>query len=367
MTPGFWEIIRCIIIGLLLPFLSGTGILALADRRSKETDERRVSVILPFVAGYLLLWSLVELISVPGTVFKIPFRPLAGIILGIVAVMGIYGLFTILNNIKDGKGVSSGALISVFEKKSDVVLFIVFIVVAAIFLYMNITSDFYDADDSRFLVGAGDIVRSNYILKTDPVTGGLLDSGYRDFKKDLISQWAAFIAYNSVLTGMDATVYAHSVYPIFAGLLIVSVYWLLMKDQSMENKTLAGIILVVMAAFGNYSTHSQETVSIVRTWQGKATLSLFGVLCIIYIFMQIYDKGDIDPRNGLLLVMADLSLSLMSSMGIVIAAIMLVSYGLYMAVAKKKLKIFIISALICIPNVLLYLLSEVYTIERFVG
>ena len=43
------------------------------------------------------------------------------------------------------------------------------------------------------------------------------------------------------------------------------------------------------------------------------------------------------------------------------------SYGLYMAVSKKKLKIFIISAFICIPNVLLYLLSEVYTIERFVG
>ena len=373
MTPGIVIFMRCILFAFILPFLAGVAVTSLTDREENGAKKKEISLAFSFIAGYLLLWSLVELVSVPGTILKAPFRVMVYIILGCETTVGLYGIIVLIKGLKDKKGVTGNALLSVFDKKSNIVLFMIFVILFCIFVYLNITTLFYDADDSRFLVSAGDIVRNNHILSTDPVTGLGLDTGYRDFKKDLISQWAAFIACSSVVTGIDTTVFAHIFYPVIAMILIFSVYWLLFSEVTYENRFIVMIVLIAMFVFGNYSTHSQETVSIIRVWQGKATLAVFGVLCVIYVFMKIYaltdDKGGNKAFIGycILLFLVNMSLSLMSSMGIVISAIMIMAYGIYLVIVKKKLRYIIPMIIICIPNALLYMLSELYSIERFLG
>ena len=367
MAPGILDYLRCIIYALVLPFLSGIGFTELLKGRKSEEKDEGISPVFSLIAGYLLLWSLMELIAVLGTILKVPFKAIALIVLGLSVIISIYGLIVYIRRIRNGKGVIKYALLSVFKSKTEIALFVIFLIIFAAFLYMNINTLFFDADDSRFLVSAGDILRSNHILSTDPVTGKSLDTGYRDFKKDLISQWAAFIAYSSYVTGINTTVFAHFVYPVIAMTLIFSIYWLLMKKEETTNKVLAMILLVALFIFGNYSTHSQETVSIIRVWQGKATLAVFGVLTVIYLFKEMYDKEKLYPGDYVLLLTANLSLSLMSSMGMVIAGIMIVAYGAYMIYIKRNIKYLIPLVIICIPNVLLFILSEVYTIERFIG
>ena len=151
---------------------------------------------------------------------------------------------------------------------------------------------------------------------------------------------------------------------------------LLFEDQKTEDKLLAMILLIFLFIFGNYSTHSQETVSMIRVWQGKATLAVFGVLTLIYLFrrleMSFGSSSGIKSRSGewqsyVLLLAADLSMCLMSSMGIVIAAIMIVVYGFYVAFKVRKVRVAVLMVLLLIPNACLYIFSEIYTIERFLS
>ena len=366
------NVLACILMTLIIPCLSGAGFLKLLY----GGKEKKVSPVLMFISGYLVLWTLIELIAVPVTICKVRFSVLAWVVSGLMAAMAVYGVIFLIKDFSYAKGAGKGALISVFKDKKLLVLLIIFAVLFICFICMNSVTLFYDADDSRFLVSAGDIVRTDHILLTDPVTGKALDISYRDFKKDLISQWAVFIAYAAKVTGLSTTVFAHSVYPVISMLLIFGIYMLLFEDQKTEDKLLAMILLIFLFIFGNYSTHSQETVSMIRVWQGKATLAVFGVLTLIYLFRRLEisfgSSSGIKSRSGewqsyVLLLAADLSMCLMSSMGIVIAAMMMIVYGFYVAFKVRKLRVAVAAVLLCVPNACLYIFSEIYTIERFLS
>ncbi|MBO4862774.1 MAG: hypothetical protein J5517_00260 [Eubacterium sp.] len=352
----------CILMTLIIPCLSGRGFLKLLY----GGKEKKISPIFSFISGYLILWTLIELIAIPVTVFKAGFSVLTWIVLSLMGLLSVVGIIYIIKNYSSEKGAFKDALFEVIKDKKALVLLIIFAVLFIIFICMNSVTLFYDADDSRFLVSAGDIVRNDHILLTDPVTGKALDAGYRDFKKDLISQWAVYIAYMSKVTGVNTTVFAHTVYPIIAMLLIFGIYTLLLSEQKKEDRLLGLILLIFLFIFGNYSTHSQETVSMIRVWQGKATLAVFGVLTMIYIFRILEETGG-EWQCYILLFLANLSMCLMSSMGIVIAAMMMVVYGCYAAFKLRKVRVAILIMLLLIPNAALYLFSELYTIERFLN
>ncbi len=358
-----FTLIRCILMGFVLPFLAGRCFLYLVQGRKSESATNMGFFL---ISGYLLIWTLIEILAIPVTILKAPFSCVFIPVTVIIVVAAIAGLVIMIKEARVSKGDGKCALISVFKTKSDVIFFVVFLLLFIVLICLIEMTLFYDADDSRFLVNAGDILRTNRILSTDPVTGGPIDLGYRDFKKDLIGQWSAFLAFAAKLSGVNATVYAHSIYPVIAMILIILIYWILLGERSITDKSIGMIAVMAFIIFGNYSTHSQETVSVIRIWQGKATMALFGTLTMIYLFGKIIDH-EADVSNFILIFTVNMSLSLMSSMGMVIAAIMIAVYGIYAGISRRSIRVCLVSFLMCIPNALLYVLSAVYTLEKYLG
>ena len=377
-------IIECIILFLVIPTLAGRGCLRLINRKNIS---QKSSVADSLIYGYMLIWAFVEIIAIPVTIMKKNFNILVvtvSVICILFAIAGIVPGFSKNGNKEKkgkGKGMLRDALVSVFRTKEDIVFFVLFILGFIYVVYRIETTLFYDEDDSRFLVNAVDIVRTKRILAVNPVNGNPLTTNYDDFAKDLVGQWAAFLAFGSVVSGVQVTVWAHMIYPVISLILLMVIYWKLMdmisetkevKDKSITiknrfstaDKSLMGLIVLALYCFGHISKHYAETFSLRRVWQGKGTLAGVGILLIIYCFMQIAH----DEKNWggyIMLLLANLSICLMTSMGTIIAVIMIFSYGVVMAIYKKSLRVLILSALLCLPDILLYVLSEKYTLEMF--
>ena len=366
---NIFTIFRCILTGILVPYLAGVG---LTGFLFKDKNHQEKPYCLNLIAGYLLIWTVTEIVAVPLTILKGSFSILIIVVGAVMTFACIWAVAVIIKNNKTIKDNLKNAYFSVFKTKSDMILFAVFVALFVILAGVSYGTLFTDADDSRFLVNAGDILRTNRILSTDPVTGGPIDAGYRDFKKDLVGQWSAFIALGAKLAGVEATVFAHTVYPFIAFLLTFSIYWILLgesdvvtgKKPSTTDRSLAMILLVFFMIYGDYSSHSQETMSIIRVWQGKATMALFGTLTVIYVFSLIH-RDEKKISYFILLLLINISMILMSSMGVVVGTLIIGAYGLYTAIAKRSVKTLIFSALVCVPNAMLFVLSEVYTLERF--
>ena len=377
------SLIWCVLLFGVLPILAGRGCLEVIQRKSQEKNNPLTKC---FLTGYLMLWTLIELISVPLTVLRLNYIILVVtvsiICMGFAAIgfWHIIGLMKKQHNEKKDMGTLRSALISVFRTKEDIVFFLIFLAGVLFVLYRMESTLFFDSDDSRFVVNAIDIVRSKRILYINPVTGDPISNSYHDFTKDLLGQWASFLAYGSIVSGIDTTVWAHMIYPLIGFILLLSVYWILLDEVpvsressdrsvvikgafSTAEKSLIGLVILAIYMYGYFSNQSAEVFSMIRIWQGKATLAGIGLLSLILCFMYIWKE----PKNiegYVLLFMANISACLMTSMGLAVAPIMIGIYSIVLAVSKKSLRVIVLSAIICVPNVLLYLLGHFYTLAR---
>ena len=357
------HIICALIAFFIVPVLSGKFI-------SEVTGVKSRNYLVFFILGYAMLWSVVEVVSITVTLLKLPFTVdaiVTCLIMLAAAAVGCVYLIKDKEEAFDVKGIFKN------YTKADVIALVIFAAAFVVFLYMQETTLFVDQDDSRFIVNGLDILKSNHILATDPNTGGEITRRYHDFGKDLVSQWSSFLALSSKVTGIYLTVFAHMVYPVIAYILLMAIYdrILVILAKERENarpadRFLILTLLVGLYWFGNYSVYNSETFTVIRIWQGKATLSGAGIILMIWVFLLIYEDSE-NLKAYLILLLADLSLCLMSGMGVVIAAMLIGVFALCSAVYKKNIKMLLIPLLICVPNIVLMALSNFYKIRMFLG
>ena len=357
----------CGVLFLLMPIILGYGVSCIVNRG----EDKGFSVAKSYVSGYLFLWTLIELLAIPVTIFKASFNLLVGVVSVIcAAVMVVAVIFAVttlfLKRLKSEEKLISKYFRCIFKDKWDVTFFVIVIILFGIILYKHLGTYFFDEDDSRFIVNAVDIVRTRRILAVDPTTGLPLASNYDDFHKDLVGQWAAFIAYCSVISGVHPTIFAHTFYPVVAFTMLGMLYWLLLGRRSTTDKSLTLMVIMALYIYGYYSLRNAETFTMIRVWQGKGTLAAVGVLSIIWSFTLIYKKPE-EKYGYIVLLLANVSACLMTSNGIILAVLVIGGYGLVYAIMTKKVRVLLISMAICVPNVLLYVLSSIYTLDKYLG
>lgn len=132
-------------------------------------------------------------------------------------------------------------------------LFILFVVVQSIRL--QLTND----DDSRFVVNAVDIVRSNRLLLTDVNTGGALVTWIGDLYKDVVSPWPVFCAYISKMTGVHVATMMHTILPPVLIFIACCVYWLLAEEFLKENRFI-NLYLCVLYCYLMFMAITQSIV-----------------------------------------------------------------------------------------------------------
>ena len=351
------------ILFIVLPIVAGYGLYYVLNKN------RDLILSRDLILGYILMWSVIELIAIPITILKLSFFIVVGITIIIMLLFFVIGIKKLYDLAKDS---DIKIWFSKHITKENVIGLLLLLGVFFYTVFRLETTLFVDDDDSRFIVNAVDIVRTHRVLATNPTTGLPISSNYADFYKDLVAQWSSFIAFSSMISKMHITIFAHTVYPVIALLLLGAVAYQIIdltsgeQKKSFIDKSICISLLYVLFSFGYYSIMSVERFTMTRVWQGKGTYAGIGLLILIYGVLVV-NKTNHLKSDLLIIILINISLCLMTSMSIIITPVVLMVYAFVTGIIKKDWKIIIYFACICLINVGLYLLSHYYTIESFIN
>ncbi len=230
--------------------------------------------------------------------------------------------------------------------------------IIGVVIYQSVVLRNADADDSRFVVNAVEMVRTDRMYLTNPATGKEISRFKGELAKDVVAPWAVFPASASRWVGVSPTVFMHSVVPILMVILVSLAYYLLSRKffpKGWGGRCFFVFLLWLINIYGYYSIYGPETFIMIRSWQGKAVVASFAIPMMIYIFFCIYEE----PKNWgryISLLAVNLCMCFLSSMGLVIGAVMIGCYAIVYAIAKRNLLILPKMLLLCIPNAVYYYL-----------
>jgi len=347
------KIISVIVLLYLMPCVVGMGI-----NRILKIDG---TVVKNYLVGNIFMWALFQLVTVPLVLLKQNFLIVVTIIN--VAMFGICIWVLFEEGVKkNAKCFRLSCWTSRFKKleKSEIyALAVVFGMLGWLF-YKIISLQHTDADDSRFVVNAVDILRTNRMFLTDLITGQELKTWIGELIKDVTSPWAVYIAYYAKMTGISAVIMAHSVLPIPLILCGMSVFWLMAKEFFKNNITDCSVFMcfvILLNIYGYHSARTAERFFLTRIWQGKAVVASVAIPALFLLCMWLYEN---EKKYGyyILVAMLDMGMCLMSGMGIVIGAIMLGSIGLVYGITKKKWWLTVLLWAMCIPNMVYFVINE---------
>ena len=246
---------------------------------------------------------------------------------------------------------------------ADVFVFVGMLALIVFILYNTIILQHTDNDDSRFVVNAVDMIRTNKLFLTDPATGAPLSYWKGELAKDVTSPWAIYPACIARWTGIRAVAAFHSLIPVQVVILASAVYYALadrLFPGERTSKAMFVIFVWMVNLYGYYSLFCGETFLMTRGWQGKSIVAGVGIPAMLMLFLDIY--RDITKRSSyVLLLLLNLAMCLLSGMGIIIGAILVASFTIVYAIDKKSFRLILWGLLVCMPNVAYY---GIYTLIK---
>ncbi|MCM1082020.1 MAG: DUF6077 domain-containing protein [Clostridium sp.] len=304
-----------------------------------------------YVIGTITVWAVCQLISVPVILLKGSFTIIASLLVGSIIITCFYGIakkrYKVIKKASEAK--------SWYEVSAFVIMFLA---IGGMVL-LNIFLQHTDADDSRFVVNAVDILRTNRLFLFDPATGENTSIWMGELIKDVTSPWAVYIAFCAKLTGCHPTVMAHTMLPVALLLLTCSVYWLLSRELIGTDNVYRCMFVcfaILVNAYGFYSLYSAETFMMTRIWQGKSVVACAGIPMFFLFSMWIYRTPEKKQLYVLLFILST-AMSLLSGMGIIIGAMLSGCVGLAYGIAKKNIRIAGYIWLAAVPGMVFYIIS----------
>lgn len=333
------NIFLAILVLWVVPYLAGNGFCEFL--RIKKTIPKL------YLLGLVAVWAFCQMVTVPLVLLKASFW--------VVIV-----LLTLWIGALCGYGIRKKHFPTMWGKKKTweqkMVILITGILIIAFFTAM-LLGQHTDADDSRFVVNAVDIVRTNRLFLTDPNTGNQISTWLGELSKDVTAPWAVYLAYCGKLTGNSPTVIAHLLLPLAILTAIFGVWWMLSEEflgADVLHSCVFLDIMMVLHLYGYYSVYNAEAFTMLRLWQGKAVVAGLGIPAMFLICMWIYQHNR--KSDYICLICLDLALCLMSGMGVIIGALLLGCFGLIYGIFKRNWKITLRFWLMIIPNGIYYLI-----------
>lgn len=292
---------------LAVPTAAGGTLLGRNEKRSPG---------MCLLSGYLLMFSVAEVMTLPMIWAKLPLHILEYSFAAVMVVLALCGgIFLLKNKGRKNQGSTKKRKISVY-----------FVIAAVLILFQLVAASFLahmDADDAFYVATATTAVQTDTIFSVNPYTGyayAQLPSRY------VLSPFPVFLAVVSSLCGLHPAIMAHLVFPaLFIFLAYVVLYQYAGKwfPKEADARGIFMIFCAVIIWFSGYSIYNSENFQMVRIWQGKACMASVFLPLLLYLGLCIVlEKQREYP--WILLLLADLSCCLLSSMGIMLALVMLV-------------------------------------------
>lgn len=336
------------------------------------------------VAGYILLYTLLELVGIPVvllavyngfTVFIRLFTPCA-------AVCAAAGIFVVVYGKKHkGAGVYEMSRTAVRPDNTrkevsveGIIVFCLFLILLGFQLYMAFTRASFDGDDAYYGVHAVVAQQKDTLYRINPYNGRSAPLDVRHALA-LFPVWEAYIG---SMSGIHATIVSHTIVPLILIPLTYILYYQTGKILFRNRKDLLPMFMVVIALwqiFGNISIYTPETFFLTRTWQGKSFAGSFVMPAVIWIFLSLFASEDDKERtdelsilnvkgerkSGFWVMLGCLNFAggASSSLAVLLSCLMSVGFGILFAVRERRFGILVKAGLSCVPGgvyVLLYLL-----------
>lgn len=347
---------------LAIPF--GIGLIPayfLADKKKSP------GVIL--LAGYLLMWAVFEVITVPAVIlikydnfqFVLRFFTAAALLLAAA------GAALCCLNIVRKRNADTKTLI-LYEKEYRPGLearleWVLFFIIIAFCLYMSVTRASFDGDDAYYVVQSLMTQQNGSMYRNQPYTGR---SAPLDIRHALavFPMWVAFVA---VQADIHATIVSHVIMPLVLIPLTYLVFYEIAKILFADKKENIPVFMIVIALFqmfGNVSIYTNETFFMTRTWQGKSVAGSFVIPMLLLLLLWLFDEEKTTKgRAGLWIMLICLHpvAGMCSSITVFLLVFLLAVMAFCLMLVKRDLKIPVKLGLTCIPSavyVLLYLLLK---------
>lgn len=365
------SVISCIFWLLVIPFCIG-----LIPANFISVDKRTPGFVL--LSGYFGMWALFEIAAVPAVLWVEyhNFRVASAVFTVLTLLSAAAGVLLLYRNAKAGApGLIMGGCRTGVEWQKE---WLIFFVLLGFQLYKAVAYTSFDGDDAYYVVESLIAQEAGVMYRILPLTGGSTGLDVRH----AMAVFPMWVAYISVRAGVHATIVSHVVMPL---VLIPLTYLLFyeigrilfiktpLKDGTQtgagenvfhrENLPIFMIIMAVFQIFGNVSIYTNETFFLTRTWQGKAVAGALVIPALVWVFLQIYDRGVKNGRTDagiwMLLVCVNMTAGVCSSIAVFLVCILIAVTTFCLAVAERDWKVLFKVGVACIPNVV-YMAVYVY-------
>lgn len=356
---------------ILIPFCMG-----LLPAMLMKKEDRTPGCI--FVSGYIVMFALFELIGIPiaVTVVYHSFSLLSNIFAAAALLLSVLGVAVALKKHKKGDRLMffSRESMKVYRLE-DKLYFLIFFLLVGFQMYMVFTRASFDGDDAYYGVQGLIAQQKDTLYRINPYTGRSAPLDTRHVMA-LIPVWEAFIGR---MSGIHATIIAHSVAPLVLLPLTYLVYFQIGKKLFPGKKqgilrgkhemfpgmqSLLPVFMIIMALFqifGNVSIYTNETFLLTRTWQGKSVAGNFMIPAVFWIFLCLFEQKDREEGEAkasdqkvfyLLLACLNLAAGISSSLAVLLCSLLTAGLGVLFAIRERKFSILIKAGLTCVPGAL---------------
>ncbi len=345
---NLFNIIRIILYLGLIPLILGM-------LYTRFSEEDRYSLILNYASGLIIMLAVMQLVAEPmirsnATLTKVTNRYM-------LAILVLCMISLVLNLPLLAKRVTS--LVHRSLPSWPAWIAAALIVAQAITLSVN---EHIDEDDSFYITMATEAYQTDEMYIQDTYTG----QNYADMEDNydqilnhyILSPFPIFNAVISRLINLHPAITGHTIFPLIFIPFAYMIYALLGRQMFGEDRFAAACFLLLAAVcfiFSGYSLYTQGTFLLTRVWQGKAILGSALLPSVFYYCTRAFSKK-YPVAEVLMLAVLMLACCHISSMGIMLGAIMMGLVTVADIFRFKKPGILIYGIVACIPNIVYILM-----------
>ena len=361
------QILTLILVLVIIPLCVGMIPVNLIERRHR-------SLGVTYIAGILSTLALFQIIAVPIVIIDgRGFRLIVALFSIITILLGVIGVYMTWRTNKKEVFADEGEMLSFLrlikkedgeipvkkvgnkETKEEGILWGFVIILVGFQMFMAFTTASFDGDDAYYVVQSVLTDETNTLYRILPYTGL---STSMDLRHSL-AVFPIWIAYIARMSGIHATIVAHTILPL---VLIPVTYWIYLEigkkllKRDKHKLPVFMIFICFMQIFGNVSIYTNATFFLTRTWQGKSLLANIILPAIVWLVLWIFDSENYEKeyRIGLwiLLILTNFVAAMSSTASVFLVAMLIGVIGLVMGIREKNIQIPLRLMISCVPLVI---------------
>ena len=319
-------------------------------------DKPHKNVVFLWISGQMLLWAGFQVICVPVILLEGHFRHVMigySVYLLVLLVLATVFWFRNPRGLRPVRQEQTAK-----SEKTEVLLWVIFAVLLLIQLVLAVVMVYGDGDDAYYVAISTAAQESGKMYQKIPYTGMNTELDVRHG----LAPFPIWIAWLAQMTGITTVIVAKTLVPVALISMTYGVFYLLGSrvlfagEGAYRKKWALPAFLLcteVLVLFGDYSYYTVENFMIARSRQGKAALGSILIPMIFFLLLtllrKIQEEQKITVGFWVLLGSVMTACCLASTMGALLACMLVGTAGLCGAVSYRKWKLILPLIGCCIP------------------